>query len=145
MAQVDFSNAVLECIPQANFYQFANTSDVYWGLAGIGGSALLSLRVGSDSDDPYASQVINDFPAVTNIHYSSYNRMSDGFKVIRSGTFSASGNYFFLCGNNQNAGTGTTPAVWKVSNIQYNAGDDYSFEIIVRVNNMLQVEISNSD
>ena len=144
MAQVDFSNAVLECIPQANFYQFGNNSTAYWGLECSGGTAYYPLRIGHDSDDPYASQVVADFDVVTKTNNTTTVRMEDGFKVIKSGVFSASGNYFFLMGNNVNAGTGNTPALWKVSNIQYNADDDYSFEITVRVNNVLQVEISNS-
>jgi len=106
MAQVDFSNAVLE----PSNYDDPNTRPFHYGdNIGLNQSAFLYT---SEDGSITTGQVKNKLVGTNTkavIHYA--------------GTFTKSGNYFYL----------ESHYVWKVSNITYNEGDTYSFVVEVEV------------
>ena len=109
MAQVDFSNAVLDAYAGKPFGQnyylnFDNTPTLYDISAQVIGSG--------------SKRIISNTPSKVSILYI--------------GTFSASGTEFYIA-MSKNATTGTIVFAWKVSNISFSSGDSYSFVIDIEV------------
>ena len=105
MAQVDFSNAKIEPSDYNNPHPMG-----YDYLMQLDNSLFLYTR--------------EDGSINTNANKATLLSTSKKISILYTGTFTKSGNYFYL----------GTHYVWKVSNITYNAGDTYSFVVEVEVN-----------
>jgi len=108
MARCDFSNARLEAI----------------GANPITNRSRLGLE---NSDQLFKIQNGSFVSITTNQSRTAVTVKSTILKYIFNGTFTESGNsfYFGIAGNY----SVQTNGYWKMSNISFNAGDTYSFEI----------------
>jgi hypothetical protein len=112
MAYVDFSNAKIECIHKGAL------GKAYFGLDGSGGTMFLNL-FNSDGD------------SITSASTATAEVSLEGFKIIRTGTFTESGTEFYI--KVYNMVVGGTDIAWKISNVLFNEGDSYSFEIFFKI------------
>lgn len=105
MAEVDFSNARIEPIGTVNA---TKSAEVSLNIAG----GILSDVSGNQISTGYSiSRLIN---AQKQLMY------------IYQGTFTASGTMFYI---QQNVGQSANHSGWKISNISFNSGDTYVFQI----------------
>ena len=112
MARCDFSNAVLSLTANSNI-----ATDYYsLGLSYSGGGVLFKQVNGTYQ------------PIVTNNTLTTVVQKSKVLKFIYNGTFTESGTSFYFGHASENFSTGDN-ATFKISNISFNAGDTYSFEI----------------
>lgn len=116
MAQIDFSNARIDCI-NPNFVFNSNLAQ-HRSYLMLGD---LNFVTGSGSDSSGLSTVNNGKNIIANV-------TTKGFSVIKSGTVAASGDRIILRSN-----YGSTN-VWRVSNISFDTGDTFDFQINVRIN-----------
>ena len=105
MAQVDFSNAVL------SFHSYNPLSAWYVGLRW---SSYVTAYITDDSGNVITSS----------LNVTQISRTVSYLKLGYSGTFSASGNEFYLA-TQANAGA----IHYKISNVSFNSGDSFYFEI----------------
>lgn len=105
MAQVDFSNARIEPIGTVNA-----TKSSYVSLD-IGGGILTDVSGNKISTGYSINRLIN---AQKQLMY------------IYQGTFTASGTMFYI---QQNIGQSANHSGWKISNISFQSGDTYLFQI----------------
>lgn len=100
MAQVDFSNALLE--PRSGQKPITESYNLYLNNT----SYLFDSNGANVVTSPSKSTLVSTPSKVT---------------ILYSGTFSASGTEFYMCNSSDKQ--------WKVSNISFNPGDTYSFAI----------------
>lgn len=145
MGYIDFSNAVLELIPQSNCYQFITNTN-YMGFTAQGGIAyqpIFTLNAGSN----IYTDTWSDFTAISESNTITATLATDGWRVIRTGRIKSTisvGNHFYLCANNQGDNLAKGYALWKVSNIIFAPNDIFSFQLELKINNVMQVSISNT-
>lgn len=145
MGYIDFSNAVLELIPQSNCFQFI-TSTSYMGLGAHGGANYLPVFTLNAGSNIYTSTFSN-FTAISESNNSTQTLAIDGWRVVRTGRIKSTisgGNHFYLCANNQGDNATKGYAIWKVSNIIFAPNDTFSFQLELKVGNIMQVSISNT-
>ena len=116
MAQIDFSNARIDCI-NPNFV-FNSTLNHYRAYLMLGD---LNFVTASGSDNNLISAVDNGKNIITNV-------TTKGFSIIKSGTVKNGGDRILLKSNYNSTN------VWRVSNIFFDAGDTFDFQINVRIN-----------
>lgn len=144
MGYIDFSNAVLELIPQSDCFQFITTTN-YMGFIGNGAAyqPIFTLNTGSNI---YTSAWSN-FTAISESNTISSVLAIDGWRVVRTGKIKSTvsvGNHFYLCVNHTGDDLGKGYALWKVSNIIFAPNDTFSFQLELKINNVMQVSISNT-
>ena len=107
MAQIDFTNAVLE--PNGTYKPMTFDWLMYtWGDDYLFNAGKSSISTGSQT------VVLNSPTKAT---------------IVKTGTFTASGTEFYIGYYDRVS----TQIPWKVSNISFNAGDTYSFAIDIEV------------
>ena len=119
---VDFSNATIRCVNRDVF----NTKNHF---------GLYSPNSGNDVTPRFSSVTSpTDYVATISSKYIG-NKTEHGFSIYLDGTFNTSGNEFYISFNNNN--DSSNPSYmrhgWKVSNIQFEAGDLFSCQINVNV------------
>lgn len=105
MADVDFSNATMQ--PYSNYAPMT-----YSEYLAFYRSAPLYNSSGSGITSNYARTIVSDTASM--------------FSYLFTGTFTASGTEFYI-------GWSSSALVWKVSNISFSAGDNYSFIVDIEV------------
>lgn len=109
MAQVDFSNAIIE--QTARFY---STNPAELSNSSLYSGYLL---------DSNGTQINSDYSATVIVQEHRK------FVIRYTGTFNTSGTEFYISQGGSNPLTGK----WKVSNINFSAGDLYTFTIAVNM------------
>ena len=105
MAQVDFSNAILEPSPVSGATPLTHSDYLrIFYSAGIWNA-------------------VNGAAIVTNNNYAKLINTSNKVTIIYTGTFTASGTEFYI------GFSSSSLKIWRVSNISFNSGDTYSFAI----------------
>lgn len=108
MAVVDFSNAVIEC-----------TGEKFWEYSFLGftynGAQLYHVPASG-----------NVYVIVSDYHYTKMKETKTECVWLYTGKFTQAGTAFWFGVNNQ--------MPWKVSNISFQAGDTYAFEIVLTRN-----------
>ena len=115
MAKIDFSNAYIECV-NPSCYSKATPN---FGLNGF-------LTYESDG------KMVNSLGGEGNAN-NIVNITSNGYSIIKNGTVDRNGNVLyirFITREGTYAATVYNTA-WKISNIEYAAGDTFSFQINV--------------
>ena len=119
MAQIDFSNASIESInSMSNNILWGNGR--YLGLNGCGYPVYFSK-----SNNNWNSITSSLTGFVTNITES-------GFKVIYDGVVTTSGNDILILAHRNSSGWDRQ--LWRIYNIEYEAGDTFHFQIDVDFN-----------
>ena len=109
MARVDFSNATIEFLNSAMY------GKAYMGLDGGGGSSYIGLYDSGNN-------------SITSGHTVATVPNTKGFTVTRTGTFTESGTEFYI--RSYVSGTGISA---RISNVIFQSGDTYSFDINIDV------------
>lgn len=115
MAQIDFSNASIESINSMNNNIFWNNGQ-YLGLNGCGYPRF------SKSDN-------NWNPITSSLTGFVTNLTESGFKVIYDGVMDTSGNDIIILAHKNSSGWDRS--LWRIYNIEYEAGDTFHFQIDV--------------
>ena len=112
MARVDFSNAVIEFVGSGQVF---SVNAPYFGLLDFNGTSFRPL---------YNSE--GNTISTGNPSTATYNQK--GFTVTRTGTFTTAGTEFYIRAN-----IGASTPIVRISNIVFNTGDTYSFDIKIDV------------
>ena len=121
MGYIDFSNAHIECINSAAFV--ATNLNLFGGQYFQFDNLTNNQSIAGHNSPPLDNRANSITVHTTNI-------TNDGFSVVYDGRMSASGNGF-LIGTQTNAGFFVG---WKITNVEFEAGDIYSFQINVNLN-----------
>lgn len=115
MAQIDFSNAHIECL-NSDVFIIMPTNSVMFPCLG-----LLYPLTNEDGSQTYS-------PAINNANIYNLNADEGTCSIIRTGTFTQSGNEMYIRKN-------ASPFVllWKITNIEFETGDTFSFQIDVKL------------
>ena len=107
MAQVDFSNAIIE--PIDNTYPFQSEY----------------LHLYRPSSAVLFSTVDGQYTVASSVTKTIRTNTLDKMSFVYTGTFTRSGTEFALYMSSSSR--------WKISNIEFNSGDTASFEIVVEI------------
>lgn len=119
MAYVDFSNAHIECLDRQAFTLLQSQYLGLYSTQASTGFALLKTE---------------NFESIARIERSYLgNITSNGFTVYCSGVFNSSGNAFDIRSSNANY-TNNSFHAWRISGIEFEAEDIFSFQINVTFN-----------
>ena len=123
MGYVDFSNAHIECIDRV---ALRKTS---LGINNIVGGTAFGV-----------TQLRNSSAQVISSNHSSYttNITNNSYSIVVDGTFNQSGNCFYIptkdCAPPPDAPSSTIGVGYIVTNIEFESGDHYSFQINISFN-----------
>lgn len=120
MAQVDFSNAVLDYSDEANAYAMQESNYLFLDYPNISYGGIFNYNV-------------SQYKIVTNDNVSIILNTPSKVSILYTGSFIANGTFFYIGSCRYFDGGWRKTLPWKVSNISYSAGDTYSFVIDIEV------------